>query len=179
MSILPRTYARDGHEEVHRQRMKRVEANDPVAMCQEGNKQHNEGNYSRAFEYFTKATELGSPRGHYGLSTLYRSGQGVEMDKGKVMHHLEEAAIAGHPTARYFLGSEELKNKNYERVVKHWFIAAAQGDDESIKTLVTAFRYELVSKVSLLQLSVHTRLLQMQPRVRRGKQLKNIISKWV
>ena len=127
-------------EEAHRQRMKRVEANDPVAMCQEGNNEQNKGNYGRAFEYFTKAAELGNARGHYGLSFLYDSGQGVEMDKGKVIHHLEEAAIAGHPHARYALGCEELKNENYDRALKHWFVAATQGDDESIKRLMHAFR---------------------------------------
>jgi hypothetical protein len=35
--------------------MKRIEANDPVAICQMGNMRYREGDYSGAFEYFSKA----------------------------------------------------------------------------------------------------------------------------
>ena len=39
--------------------MKRVEANDPVAICHEGGEQYAKGDYSSAFEYWTKAAGLG------------------------------------------------------------------------------------------------------------------------
>jgi len=41
---------------------------------------------------------------HYKLSVLYREGEGVEKDTKKELFHLEEAAIAGHPRARFRLG---------------------------------------------------------------------------
>ena len=44
-------------EEADRNRMKRVEANDPVALREEGKRQYKDGDYKRAFEYLTKAAE--------------------------------------------------------------------------------------------------------------------------
>mmetsp|Transcript_33746 Transcript_33746/g.50627 ORF Transcript_33746/g.50627 Transcript_33746/m.50627 type:complete len:104 (-) Transcript_33746:12-323(-) len=73
--------------------MKRVEANDPVTLHQEGREQYEKGNYNSAFEYFTRAAELGEMEAHYNLSCMYRDGLGVEKDKGKEIYHLEEAAL--------------------------------------------------------------------------------------
>ena len=76
--------------------MKRIEMNDPVAMCQGGGEQYHKG----AFEYFTKAAGLGNADAHYHLSLLYYHGQGVEKDEKKRLYHLEKAVIGGHPLAR-------------------------------------------------------------------------------
>ena len=43
-----------------KQRMKRVVANDPAAMCQEGGKQYKKGNYVQALQYYIKAAGLGN-----------------------------------------------------------------------------------------------------------------------
>ena len=108
------------------------------------------GNYARAIEYFTKAAELGNPEGHYRLAGMYYYlGQGVEMDKGKYTHHLEEAAIAGHPDARYDLGIHEWNNAGKERAAKHWIIAATLGEDKSIKELMKLFKEGYVKKEDL------------------------------
>ena len=80
--------------------MKRVEMNDPVAMCQEGINQHEKGEYQRAFEYLSKAAELGNVEAHYEVAHMYNEGGVVEMDEGKKLHHMEEAAIGGHRDAR-------------------------------------------------------------------------------
>jgi hypothetical protein len=136
-------------KEVRKLQMKRVKANDPTAIFQLGLEQYNKGYYSRAFEYFTKAAELGNARAHYQLSNMYYDGQGVEKDEGKEIHHLEEAAIGGYPDARYNLGVHENDNGNVERAVKHWIIAAAQGEDDSIKALLDAFKEGHVSKEEL------------------------------
>jgi TPR repeat protein len=48
-------------------KMKRVEANDPAAMCQMGFRRYDEGDYSGAFEYYTKAAGLGYIKAHYQL----------------------------------------------------------------------------------------------------------------
>eukprot|EP00984_Skeletonema_dohrnii_P026617 scaffold15968_cov70-Skeletonema_dohrnii-CCMP3373.AAC.3 len=137
------------HEEGDKQRMKRVEANDPVAMLEEGNIQYDKGDYSVAFEYYTKAAELGDVEAHYSLSCMYRDGLGVEKDRGKEIYHLEEAAISGHPDARFNLGCEEEESGNIEKAVKHWIISANLGDDESIKELLEIFKDGLVSKDDL------------------------------
>ena len=89
------------NEEAHQNLMKRVEANDPEAMCQMGKKCNDEEDHNGAFEYWSKAAALGDVTAHYHLSLLHHDGNGVEMDKKKEIYHLEEAAIGGHPGARY------------------------------------------------------------------------------
>ena len=68
--------------------------------------------------------------------------------RAKVSNTWKEAAIAGHPLARYNLGDCELLNNNlnFERAVKHWIIAAKQGFEESIEMLMKAFRDGFISK---------------------------------
>ena len=138
---LPRT-----NEEHERLRMKRVAANDPVALCREGGKEYDEGDFNRAFEYWTKAAELGDADAHFKLSLLYHDGLGVEKDEEKEIRHLEEAAIGGHPAARYNRGCHEYRFGNVQRAVKHWIIAATLGDDLSIKALMEKFREGEVGK---------------------------------
>ena len=91
-------------EECDKQWKKRVEADDPVAMCRMGTESYNEGDYAAAFEYLTKAVALGDVLAHYQLSCLYDDGLGVDKDNKKVIHHLEEAAIGGDPKARHEIG---------------------------------------------------------------------------
>jgi TPR repeat protein len=122
-------------EEVDAMRMKRVEKNDPVAMRQIGAMRREEGDYIGAFEYWTKAAELGDAGAHYGLSVMYRLGQGVEKDEKKEVYHLEEAAIGGSVLARHSLGCHEANNGRIERAVKYFIIAANMGLDESLKIL--------------------------------------------
>ena len=127
-------------------RMKRVEANDPVAIHKEGMDHLNKGNYIRAFEYWTNSAEMGVVEAHYDLAHMYHKGIGVEKNKGKEIYHLEEAAIGGHPLARHNLGCNEYDNANIARAVKHWIIAATQGNDGSIKALMEKFKRGLVEK---------------------------------
>ncbi len=130
--------------------MKRVKKSNPAALSQEGALQHIKGDYIKAFDCYTKATELGDFEAHCKLACMYQLGHGVEKNKEKFTHHLEEAAIGGHPFARYNLGREENKNGNIDRAVKHWKIAATQGQDESIKELMNAFKLGYVSKGDLV-----------------------------
>ena len=136
-------------EEDFQQNMRRVEADDPVAMLQEGVNQRKKGDDQSAVDYFTKAAALGNAEAHYKLALMYKLGLGVEKDNAKEIHHLEEAAIGGHPQARNYLGRVETNNGNIERAVKHLIIAAAQGEDHSIKALMIAFKAGLVSKDGL------------------------------
>ncbi len=122
-------------EEAARKCMKRIKKNDPAAMYQIGRQNHNEGNYETAFKYLTKAAELGDIEAHYSLSVMYRKGEGVEKDMKKFIHHSEQAAIGGHPDARFNLGLVELSNGRFERARKHFIIAANLGDHDSLKNL--------------------------------------------
>jgi TPR repeat protein len=136
----------DTEEEIVALAMKRVEKNDPVAMRQMGGMQYNEGDYKSAFEYYTKAAELGDVTAHYNLSFMYRLGQGVEKDEKKKVYHLEVAAIGGHVQSRHNLGCYEERNGRMERAVKHWIIAASMGDKESMKVLWKCHAMGLVKK---------------------------------
>ena len=136
-------------EELLKRNMKRVAMNDPDAMCYEGGKKYDKGEYRSAFEYWTKAAKLGSADAHCKLGVLYDEGHGVEKDREKKIFHFEEAAIGGHTNARHGLGYDEYNNGNHERSVKHFIISATQGLDGSMKSLMTQFRRGYVSKEEL------------------------------
>jgi hypothetical protein len=144
MNLFPscpfcRTPVAKSEQETNERRKIRSETNDPAAICHEGIVQYKKGkhyNYSMAFACFTIAAELGYAEAHYNLAALYHQGHGVEKNKGKYIYHMEEAAIAGHPIARYNLGVHEYSNHNFERAAKHWTIAARQGCNKSIKELM-------------------------------------------
>src|SRR6056300_805466 len=95
------------HEELEQNERERAKANDPVALYQVGSKCYDRREYDRAFESFTKSAALGNAESHHYLYFCYRDGQGTEKDKKKEVYHLEEAAIGGHPMARYDLGIHE------------------------------------------------------------------------
>ncbi len=120
--------------------MNRVEINDPIALRQLGCIHEGEGDYKSAFKYLTKAAGLGDVMAHFELSGLYEKGKGVEKDKKKEIHHLEEAAIGGHPIARYNLSRFEFINKRPNRAKKYTIIAANQGHDESLDALKKLFK---------------------------------------
>ena len=115
--------------------MKRIKANDPAATREMGARRLEEGDYGTAFEYYTKAAELGDMRAHCQLGLMYMKGEGVVKDEEKTVYHLEQAAIGGHPKARHYLACVEEDNGNMERAVKHLIIAAKLGDEDSMKAL--------------------------------------------
>ena len=133
-------------EEVEKKLMKRVAANDPDAMRQIGFMRFGGKEYNAAFEYFTKAAELGDADGHFLLSFAYGEGLGVEKDEERELYHLEEAAIRGHPSARYNLGNHEARNERFERAVKHYIIAANLGFNDSTTVLKEYYKNGHVSK---------------------------------
>ena len=133
-------------EEASKNLMKRVAANDPVAMSEMGVKHCHKAEYDAAFEYYIKAAELGDADAHYSLAVMYQCGDGVEKDEEKELFHLEEAAIRGHPDARYSLGRSKMMNGDFEIAVKHFIIAATLGFDDAIKALKEFYKEGFVSK---------------------------------
>jgi hypothetical protein len=116
-------------EEIIPNYMKRIKANDGIALCQMGNHRSNEGDFEGAFQYYTKAAALGDASSHHNLSLMYRDGEGVEKNEKKESYHLEEAAIKGHPYARFNLGAHERNSGRIHRASKHFAIAAKLGDN--------------------------------------------------
>ena len=135
-----------GTEEWNERLLKRIEVNDPIAMCQMGWDRYDKGDYKAAFEYWTKSAALGDAVAHYRLGTLYRDGEGVEKDEKRTVWHFEEAAIAGHPIARHNLGWLEVVNDRMDRAAKHWIIAAKLGFDTSLRNVKSAYKDGHVSK---------------------------------
>jgi len=138
---LPKTEA-----EIERNNMKRIEANDPVAIREAGNYWFHRGDHATAFTYWTKAAELGDVEAHYELSIAYAEGGFFEKDEAKHIYHLEEAAIGGHPKARCNLGVREVKKDNYDRAMRHFFIAANLGDDIAMGNVMKGYEEGLVLK---------------------------------
>jgi hypothetical protein len=126
--------------------MRRIEANDPVAITELSKLKCREGDYRSAFKYCAKAVELGDIEAHFESSVLYREGQGVERDKKKELYHMEEAAIGGHPMARFNLGCHERDNGRHDRAVRHFIIAANLGLDLAIEVLHGGYAAGMVSK---------------------------------
>ena len=133
-------------EEAIEQLKKRVEVNDPGAMCFMGTMRYEEGDYNAAFDYWTRAADLGEVEAHRQLSVLYREGKGVEKDEKKELYHTEQAAIEGHPAARHNLGISEWRNGQLDRAVKHFIIAAKLGFDESLEHVKNLHKHGRVSK---------------------------------
>ena len=122
-------------EEADKRRMKRIKKNDPAALREVGKKHYHEGDYDEALKYLTSAAALGDADAHYNLSIMYQNGKGVEKDVKKKVYHWEEAAIRGHPQARFNLGYIEAMDGRFERAKKHWIIAANLGYHDSLSNL--------------------------------------------
>jgi tetratricopeptide (TPR) repeat protein len=133
-------------EEAEKINMKRVKVNDPAAIFKMGVKCLNEEDYEGAVEYWTKAAELGDISAQCNLSIMYYEGKGVEKDKKKEVYHLEEAAIGGHPIARFNLGNHEFNNGRIDRSMRHFIIAAKLGCDKSLENVKYGFTKGVVSK---------------------------------
>ena len=143
-------YCRDpiaeSDEEHNKRIMKRVKKNDPVAMTEKGKKLEKEGDYGKALEYYTMAAELGDVAAHACLGLCYYDGDGVEKNEKKAVYHFEQAAIGGHPDARWLLAKYEAENGRFEREAKHLIIAANLGCEESLQRVKDLFVDGIVSK---------------------------------
>ncbi len=82
----------------------------------------------------------------FQLSCLYYKGEGVEKDKKREIYHAEEAAIGGHPAARYNLGCYEGNSGRMDRAAKHYIIAAKLGHDDALEIVKKGFMVGFVSK---------------------------------
>ena len=136
----------DTKDECVKNLMERIKANDPLALYQLGSICYGDGDFEKTIKYFTKAAALGCIESHYELSRLYHDGKGVEKDMKKSMYHSEEAAIGGHPHARFILGYYENDNGRVERAIKHFIIAAKLGHGESLNAVKKYFAHGIGSK---------------------------------
>jgi len=139
----------ESEEEIEKNCMRRIEANDPIAMRQMGGKCCSVGDYRGSIEYFRKAIKLGDFEAHFQLAASYLDGKGVAADMNKAIHHWEEAAMGGNVLARWVLGTQEMRRGKTERAMKHFIIGANLGCDKSLKELKEAFAMGSVKKEEL------------------------------
>ncbi len=126
--------------------VERVKKNDKVAMTHMGKKYYHERDYGKAVEYLTKAAELGDVAAHGCLGGLYYNGDGVEKDTKKAVYHFEQAAIGGHPYARYKLAAHETNNGRFKRAVRHLIMGANLGEERSPNAVKELFVQGKASK---------------------------------
>ena len=125
--------------------------NDPKAMVILG-KSYYEGllglpvDQSKAFELVERACELGCSEAHYSLGITYKMGEGVEINRKKAIHHYQIAAIMGNERARHNLACIEFENRNYQRAMKHFMIAAKCGYTDSLDNVKEGFKNGYVTK---------------------------------
>ena len=67
----------------------------------------------------------------------------------KEIYHLEKAAIAGHPNARFNLGCTDQAAGRIKGAVKHFIIASNLGHDTSLRFVWKFYRDGKVSKEDL------------------------------
>ena len=135
-----RTPTPDSDEEYNRRLQKRVELGDAEAIFTLGNYYRNgefgfPQDYNKAFELFVRAGDLGHAKAYCNVGYAYENGKGVEMDKKKADNYFKLAAMAGNVISRYNLGNSEVRAGNMNRALKHYMIAAGDGDSDALKAI--------------------------------------------
>jgi len=142
-----RVVAPKSDEEIVNRMMKRVDAEDPIAIFSQGT-YYDIGmhgfsqDYNKALELYHRAAELGHIEAYNNIGAAYTNGKGVKRDKKKARHYYELAAMGGSVIARYNLGLDEKKAGNLDRALKHYMIAIRDGDDESLKKIQEMYKYK-------------------------------------
>jgi len=124
---------------------KRVDCGDAMAIYDMGC-MYKDGcgcpqNDAKALELWHRAAELGGAAAYFNIGCAYDAGDGAEIDKKKAKHYYELAAMQGSVKARYNLGFYEAKAGNNDRALKHWMIAAGDGDKMSLKEIKKLYLY--------------------------------------
>jgi len=120
--------------------MKRVEANDPVALMKHGTSYSERmygfpRDYGKALELWHRAGELGDAEAYGSIGDAYENGRGVEVDEKKATYYYELAAMKGCTQSRYNLAIEEENAGNMDRALKHLMIAVRSGSSDSLNNI--------------------------------------------
>ena len=131
-------------EELIKRFEKRIELNDARAMhdfgCYHAQGYHGLAqNYAKALELWHRGGELGCAASCSEIAYTYDIGDGVERDKTKALYYWELSAMNGSAHARLKLGVMEEEGRNYDRALKHFMIAAKDGDLSSLKNIQIMF----------------------------------------
>ena len=103
-------------------------------------------NNTKALELYHRSAELGYADAYCGIGSAYDHGEGVEVDKKKVLYYWELAAMKGDTAARHNLGHVELEAGNMDRAFKHWMISARGGYTNSLSNIKQMYSDGYVTK---------------------------------
>ena len=100
----------------------------------------------KALELYHRAAELGSVESYSSIGTAYKDGIAVERDEKKAKHYYELGAMGGDTIARNKLGVGEARSGNMKRAMKHFMIAARDGDSNSLAAIKELYKLGLATK---------------------------------
>ena len=103
-------------------------------------------NNLKAMELYHEAGKLGCADAYHNIGNAYHNGRGVERDDKKAEHYFEQAAMGGNVAARHNLGVFEYEKSNLDRAIKHFMIAAGDGNDDSVKGIQQLYLYGHATK---------------------------------
>jgi len=93
-------------------------------------------NNSKALELWHRAGELGCSKAHSTIGNVYNLGMmGREVNEQNATHYWELAAINGSVIARFNLGCIEFQAGNHDRALKHFTIAARDGNPDALENI--------------------------------------------
>ena len=94
-----------------------------------------EVNYSKAFEWYSKAANQNDAKSQYNLAIMYLNGYGVQKNPVKSVEYYTKAALQGDPDSQLQLGIRYLNGEGVEKnieIAKEWFNKAkASGNNEA------------------------------------------------
>ena len=70
----------------------------------------------------------------------------MEKDTAKAIRHYEAAAMRGYVLARFNIGCEERRARNFDLALQHWMIAAKLGHEKSLHNVKVMFMKGLATK---------------------------------
>jgi len=125
---------------------KRMELDDPIAICNIGHNYYSgiygfPQDYTKALEHWHRSAELGYTKVYGSIGMAYDHGRGVEVNKEKATHYFELAAMGGNVPARYNIGDMEMRAGNMDRALKHYMIAARDGYSNSLNIIKEMYLY--------------------------------------
>ena len=107
----------------------------------------------KSFELFHHAAhDLGSSDAKAELGRMYSCGEdGAPEDETKGREYLEDAIKMGNVSARNTLAIIEAQEDNIDLAIRHWKLAAAAGDELSMKNLWQCFHQGTLEKAELVE----------------------------
>ena len=94
--------------------------------CAKGRSQ----DYSKALEYYLKASELGHVDATYMVGLMYNNGYGAPQDYSEAIKYYLRASDMGHSEASYKMGKFHFNRKQYVEALSYYVKAGQQGNPD-------------------------------------------------